>query len=92
MVSSGTPLENRRRPHTFEVDIYPRPWFTPPSMQDECDHKKMTRSWQTRDDKMKTYVHIVEEEFRHIVFRHQPTVDDPMGHAEVLRELEDTLI
>jgi len=70
----------------------PKPWFTPPNLQDECDHKTMTRSCQMRDDKMKTYVRVVEEEFKHLWMRHQPTMNDPMRYAEVLRELEDTLI
>ncbi len=70
----------------------PKPWFTPPNLQDECDHKKMIRSCQTRDDKMKTYVQTVEDEFKTIWMRHQPTMDDSIGYTEVLRELEDTLI
>mgnify|MGYP000385319937 FL=1 len=70
----------------------PKPWFTPPNLQDECDHKRMVRSCQTRDDKMKTYVHKVDEQCKNIWMKHQPTMDDSMGYAEVLRELEDTLI
>ena len=70
----------------------PKPWYTPPNIQDECDYKKMIRSYQTRDKNMETYVHKVEEEFKNIWMTHQPTMDDFMGYAEVLRELEDTLI
>ena len=59
----------------------PQPWYTPPITLEGCDYRKMTRSSQTRDEKMKQYVDQVDKDFKSIWMRHQPQLYDPMGYT-----------